>query len=154
MTPAINVDSAKDTATLIDEGAHAYTICNGLGNQLLAHAGNIAYAITNRKVLLIPDAYIVNGVQDKRNTNGHLLSVTPSNSAFVKLSDIFDTNAMLDMVESHGIKAVLVQYNHGIHGDLECSWLKTMSSAGERDFDWIESKMEMRNMMKQIIFKN
>jgi len=111
------------------DSSHTYTVCNGLGNQLLAHAGNIAYAITHKKNLLIPNAYIVNGAQTMHNVNNRLMDVTPSNSEYAKLSDIFDTDALIEFIESFGITAALVPYRDETHESLECSWMKVMSNA-------------------------
>ena len=43
----------------------SYTVCNGLSNQLLGHAAHISKAIASGKDILIPDAFIVNGVQNE-----------------------------------------------------------------------------------------
>lgn len=83
----ITGESTLEWLDIAFQGSHSYTVCNGLSNQLLAHAGNIAYAITHKLPLLIPDAFIVNGVQTSSNKDGtSLLDVTPSNSDFVKVN--------------------------------------------------------------------
>ncbi|GMH46729.1 hypothetical protein TrVE_jg12152, partial [Triparma verrucosa] len=109
---------------------HSYTICNGLSNQLLAHAGNIAYAITYELPILVPNAFIVNGVQTVPKKGGTSLEdVTPSSSEYVKLSDIFDTDSLVTFIESFGITATLVPYEENTHGTLDCSWAKFVSIA-------------------------
>lgn len=104
------------------DSSHTYTVCNGLGNQLLAHAGNIAYAITQKKNILIPNAYIINGAQTMHDEKMRLMDVTPSNSEYAKLSDIFDTDALIQFIESFGITAALVPYGDEMHANLKCSW--------------------------------
>eukprot|EP01063_Lacrimia_lanifica_P027341 TRINITY_DN3824_c0_g2_i3.p1 TRINITY_DN3824_c0_g2~~TRINITY_DN3824_c0_g2_i3.p1 ORF type:complete len:725 (+),score=204.49 TRINITY_DN3824_c0_g2_i3:71-2245(+) len=108
---------------VLSEGMHKYQVCNGLGNQLIAHVGNIAHAIHHGMNVQILDAYITNGVQSSRGEDGVLLDVTAQWSRFVKLSNIFDTDHLIDVISSYGIEVVLVQYSAELHGDIPCQWM-------------------------------
>ena len=104
-------------------GALTYNVCNGMGNQILSHAGFISYAVEHKIPVLIPDAYIINGEltsNDKRS--GSFLDITPKYSPYVKLSDIFDTDHLIREVISLGIFAKLVPYENDVQGNLLCSW--------------------------------
>ena len=79
-----------------------------MSNQILSHVGNIAFAISTRTPILIPDAYIMHGAQVTH------LDVTPSNSKYVPLSQVFDTDALLAYVRSHGIEVELVPYTEEV----------------------------------------
>eukprot|EP01063_Lacrimia_lanifica_P027340 TRINITY_DN3824_c0_g2_i2.p1 TRINITY_DN3824_c0_g2~~TRINITY_DN3824_c0_g2_i2.p1 ORF type:complete len:733 (+),score=267.79 TRINITY_DN3824_c0_g2_i2:71-2269(+) len=105
------------------EGTHKYQVCNGLGNQLIAHVGNIVHAVRLEMNVQILDAYITNGVQSARGEDGVLLDVTAQWGSFVKLSAVFDTDHLLSVIASHGVEAVLVPYSSELHGDLPCQWM-------------------------------
>jgi len=109
---------------------YTYTICNGLSNQMLGHAGNIAVAITLRRPVQIPNAFIINGVQETASEGGHaLMDTLPTSENSVPLGAVFDTATLVEKIEKYGIKATLVPYEENVHGKLECSWIATLSTA-------------------------
>ncbi len=119
--------SNEDIVIDTKHSVHHYTVCNGLSNQLLAHAGNIAFAITHGIPVMIPDAFILNGAQNAKSAkSGVLLDATPSNSKHTRLSEIFDVDELISTVKSFGIDATLVPYSDTVHGDLLCSWIDTL----------------------------
>jgi len=105
---------------------HTYTVCNGMSNQILAHVGNIAYAISSKTPILIPDAFITDGSQDMSRPVGQT-DVTPSSARYVPLSNIFDIDHLIKFIRSYGIEAKLLPYNEKMHGHLKCSWIETLS---------------------------
>ena len=80
-------------------GTYTYNICNGFSNQILYHAANIAHAKGKGQNVLIPDHFIVNGVQHSSE------NVLPSASNSVPFSKVFDSEHLLMSLRSLGIKA-------------------------------------------------
>eukprot|EP01063_Lacrimia_lanifica_P012582 TRINITY_DN1923_c0_g4_i1.p1 TRINITY_DN1923_c0_g4~~TRINITY_DN1923_c0_g4_i1.p1 ORF type:complete len:788 (+),score=186.17 TRINITY_DN1923_c0_g4_i1:51-2414(+) len=120
-TAAVGAASAAESAAET-RPVHKYQVCNGLGNQLIAHVGNIAYAIRNKQDVQILDAYIINGVQSKRNKRGHLKNVKAKNSRYVRLRDVFDVDHLVGVIESYGVKATVEPYDLSRDGSLPCDW--------------------------------
>ena len=97
-----------------------------MSNQILAHVGNIAYAISSKTPILIPDAFITDGSQDMSHPDGQT-DVTPSSARYIPLSNIFDIDHLMKFIRSYGIEAILLPYNEKMHGHLKCSWIETLS---------------------------
>ena len=113
-----------------------------MSNQILAHVGNIAYAISTNTPVLIPDAYILDGSQDmskKGNTD-----VTPTTARYASLSDVFDTNHLLNIIRSRGIEAKLTSYIEEVHGNLECSWIKMLANTNPETASHILGAFKVR----------
>lgn len=59
-------DFQGGVSSFSSNSAFRYNICNGLSNQLLAHASSIAYAIDQGySTVQVPDAFIVQGAQEE-----------------------------------------------------------------------------------------
>lgn len=136
---SINTSSEADTvATTIDpptpvsftqEGNpkyHNYIICNGISNQILIHAANIAYAIQQKKEgVNIPNVFIVDGTQRKKNKEGILLDVVPTKDNTIELASIFDTQDLIRTLnDKYNLEVRLVQPNPKLK---KCrNWLQTL----------------------------
>ena len=110
---------------------HTYSVCNGFANQLLSHAGNIAFAVASNRNVLIPDVFIMNGVQTSIS-GGPLLDVTPGVAAHAELSSMWDVTHLLDVIASLGITGKLVPYTAATHGHLTCTWISHMRRSDAR----------------------
>lgn len=80
---------------------HKYTVCNGLMNQLLAHASNIAWAIQASRPVSIPNRFIMDGTQYGND------NVLPNEENSVPLDSIFDTDVLLSALSKLGADAIL-----------------------------------------------
>ena len=123
----------------VEEGEEAltYTVCNGLSNQLLGHAAHIAGAIASRRDIRIPNAFIINGVQnEKESENASVLKdVLGTRDNAVPLSQIIDTEALLEMIESYGLYAELEPFEDVVDRNeanpAPCDWLTSLQFADD-----------------------
>ena len=110
-----------------------YTVCNGLSNQLLGHAAYIANAAESARELLIPDAFIVNGVQNEKEGNS-LKNVLSSKDNSLPLSDVIDTDNLLEKLKTLGVNARLEPFDQVVArtstiNPESCEWLETLKAA-------------------------
>ena len=107
-----------------DDSIHRYNICNGLSNQLLYHSAEIASAIRQGKRLVeIPNYFIVNGVQD------YDANVEPSEGNAVPFEVAFDKDFFLHQVQqTFGIRAKLVPLDWDKE-QLECAGMGSFQQA-------------------------
>ncbi|CAK0832027.1 unnamed protein product, partial [Prorocentrum cordatum] len=106
-------------------GAHYYTVCNGLTNQLLGHAGNIATAIARKMPVMVPDVFIVDGVQwaNQRGVYSNAKAVMDNSIPF---SSVFNTSALLEKIRSFGVEAAVASYEESLDSPLDCTFLELL----------------------------
>jgi len=106
-------------------GAHYYTVCNGLTNQLLGHAGNIATAIARKMPVMVPDVFIVDGVQwaNQRGVYSNAKAVMDNSIPF---SGVFNTSALLETIRSFGVEAAVASYEESLDSPLDCTFLEPL----------------------------
>jgi hypothetical protein len=102
-----------------------YNICNGLSNQLLYHSASIAVAVKKGKDVLIPDCFIVNGVQHTDDP------VLPTRNNSIPFGDAFDQAFFLQQIQQLGIVARLVTFDVE-KPQLPCNGMKTLRKANPR----------------------
>jgi lipopolysaccharide biosynthesis glycosyltransferase len=102
-----------------------YNICNGLSNQLLYHSASIAVAVKKGKDVLIPDNFIVNGVQ---HTDAPVL---PTRNNSIPFGDAFDQAFFLKQIQQLGIRARLVTFD-AEKPQIPCDGMKTIGKADPR----------------------
>ncbi|GKY91205.1 hypothetical protein MPSEU_000093200 [Mayamaea pseudoterrestris] len=105
---------------------YTYNICNGLSNQLLYHAANIAIAIQNNQSVEIPNYFIVDGVQHSDD------NVIPSPDNSVPFEVAFDADYFLLQVKRiGGIEAKLVDFDFTKANDeqIQCKGMGPVQSA-------------------------
>eukprot|EP00816_Leptocylindrus_hargravesii_P005757 CAMPEP_0196804684 /NCGR_PEP_ID=MMETSP1362-20130617/4344_1 /TAXON_ID=163516 /ORGANISM="Leptocylindrus danicus, Strain CCMP1856" /LENGTH=775 /DNA_ID=CAMNT_0042177147 /DNA_START=126 /DNA_END=2450 /DNA_ORIENTATION=+ len=108
-----------------------YSICNGLSDQLLGHASYIAGAIALGRNVRIPNIFVVNGVQtEEGGEEASVLKDALDNA--VPLSQIIDTDFLIQVVQSYGVHAELEPFEeavarHAAHPE-PCNWLSALQS--------------------------
>ena len=107
----------------------SYNVCNGLSNQLLGHAAFISSAIVAKRDILIPDVYIMNGVQTVKKDDV-LVNVLTNNQNAMPLSKVVDTDVLISVIEQHGIRARLEPFENVISRNMQsdgtCAWLAAL----------------------------
>ena len=101
----------------------AYSVCNGLSNQLVSHIGSIAQAVKRKEPsLLIPDVFIVNGVQKSRDQQNaaRLQNVQVSDKNSIPFRKVFDDSLLLKTVKELGVDARMGHWTDGAAGS--CDW--------------------------------
>jgi len=114
----------------IKRRGHSYTICNGLSNQLLGHAGGISKAILSGETVHIPDVFIVNGAQSSDK------NVLPTATNTIPLSEIIDVDGLLSFIRSKGVKAQIIPFRK-ILAEIgskpqSCDWLETLGTSNHQ----------------------
>ena len=115
-----------------------YDVCNGLSNQWLGHAAHISEAIVAGRNVLIPDVYIVNGVQSEKDGNvmkNVFLDKGKMNS--IPLSEVVDTEKLIGFIEQHGVYAQLEPFDkviarneegRGSENGRKCNWMAALKN--------------------------
>lgn len=119
-------EEGEEEQSDVAQQAHYYTVCNGLTNQMLGHAGNIALAVARGVPVMIPDAFITDGTQSVYTSTG-LADVTPTPNNSIPLESAFDVRTLLRRIETFGINATVVPYRHSSR--LKCSWLAALTAS-------------------------
>jgi hypothetical protein len=116
---------AAEKTTLGGDNVYQYNICNDLSNQLLYHSASIAAAVKQGKEVLIPDYFIVNGVQKTDD------SVLPTDINSIPFGDAFDQAFFLEQIQQLGIRARLVAFDSN-KPQVPCIGLQTFHKADPR----------------------
>ena len=112
-----------------------YTVCNGLSNQLAGHAAFIASFIMSGKKVTLPDAFIFNGIQSERNTDGQTLkNVVATKDNSIPLTSIIDADTLLKTIRQYGVDACFIPHDMIVmsrkeHTTSKCSWLQQLRSS-------------------------
>jgi hypothetical protein len=104
---------------------YQYNICNGLSNQLLYHSASIAVAVKEGKEVLIPDYFIVNGVQHTDE------AVLPTDKNSIPFGDAFDQAFFLEQIQKLGIRATFVTFDSD-EPQIPCTGMQTFRQADPR----------------------
>lgn len=109
---------------------HSYTVYNGISNQILIHAANIAYAIKQKKEgVNIPNAFIANGENKEKDDKGHFIRITPTKDNSIELSLIFDTETLIQTLNNkYNLQVRLVEPNPKFKSS---NWLQTIKNADD-----------------------
>lgn len=125
----LNKQQQQQQGDTTDDEPFRYNICNGLSNQLLYHAANIALAIQNKQAVEIPNYFIVDGVQHSDD------NVLPSLYNSVPFATAFDVEYFLAQVQTIGnnnnISAKLVDFDFTAkeHHQIPCKGMDTVKQA-------------------------
>ena len=116
---------AAEKTILGGDNVYKYNICNGLSNQLLYHSASIAAAVKQGKEVLIPDYFIVNGVQQTDDP------VLPTDINSIPFGDAFDQPFFLEQIHQLGIRARFVTFDFN-KPQIPCTGMKTFHEADPR----------------------
>jgi hypothetical protein len=105
--------------------AYKYNICNGLSNQLLYHSASIAVAVKEGKEVLVPDYFIVNGVQHTDD------AVLPTDDNSIPFGDAFDQEFFIQQIQKLGIRATFVTFDSD-KPQIPCQGMNTFHHADPR----------------------
>ena len=136
-----------------------YVVCNGLTNQLLGHASFIASAIESGQDILIPDAFIFNGVQKEQEKNSSVLrNVLTTRENSLPLSQVIDINSLLNKIKSYGINADVENYESVLQRHEErkpsCNWLSALQASNHETTKEILHSMKPSTIMSDLIVTN
>ena len=70
-----------------------YDVCSGLSNQLYGHAAQIATAIVSKRHLVIPDIFLLNGIQSDM-----LVDSSARREQSIPLSKVIDTDELIAFI--------------------------------------------------------
>ena len=109
----------------------SYIVCNGLTNQLLGHAGFIASAIESGKDILLPDTFITNGVQNKKESKYRLKNTLATRDNSIPLSNVIHMPFLLEKIKSYGVNAHIEPYETALehyNKTQSCDWISTLQN--------------------------